>query len=110
MTGRISGDAKGRISENRHASVLQELAQERAASLGRAGQRLERALEALAALGEGSGPGDPPRTERLEEAGEALFFYIVQREACGLRDSAEILDELRVPREVQLRMGVRRRR
>jgi hypothetical protein len=110
MTSRLSGDAKRRVSESRHSSVLQELAQEKAASLGRAGQRLERALAALQEFDAGSGPGDFQRAARVEEAGEALFFYIVQREACGLRDSAEVLHEFRVPREVQLRMGVRRRR
>ena len=39
-------------------------------------------------------------------AGEALWYYVVQREACGLRDVEIVLREFRVPREVYLRMGL----
>jgi hypothetical protein len=98
-------------SEGAHQAVTLEIAQEKAASLGRAGRRLDDALAALQRL-DGSGPARPPSAERedaLTEAAEALFFFVVQREACGLRDTAELLRELGVPMEVQLRMGVRPR-
>jgi hypothetical protein len=106
----MAGDRDGmsRKSEHLYQVTLKEIAQEKAASLGRAGRRLEDALAALEVLdGTGSTEG---RVEIIEEAGEALFFYIVQREACGLFDSAEIFRELRVPEEVRRRMGLRKRR
>jgi hypothetical protein len=80
-----------------------ELLQEMAASLGHAGRRVERALEALA-----TSPPDE-REERVQQAGELLWYYVVQREACGLRDTEDLLDRLGVPGEVRLRMGHRMR-
>lgn len=78
-----------------------ELLQEMAASLGRAGRRLDGALRALAAAG-------PAQHEaHLEAAAEALWYYVVQREACGLRDTDDVVDRMAVPREVRLRMGCR---
>jgi hypothetical protein len=61
-----------------------EFAQERAATLGRLGRALEFALSALSQI-------DSPRHERerlVEEASVALWHFVVQREACGLRDFA----------------------
>lgn len=105
----MRGPISDRLANRFHDATVAEIAAEKASSLGRAGRRLEAALTALHDL-------DPRvdsierREELLDEAGEALFFYLVQREACGLRDSAEVLDALRVPRAVQLRMGIRRRK
>ncbi len=104
----MRGPTPDRLANRLHDATVTEIAEEKAASLGRAGRRLEAALAALRDL-------DPRedsierREELLDEAGEALFFYLVQREACGLRDSAEVLEALNVPRAVQLRMGVRGR-
>jgi len=99
--------ALNRASETRFGATLNEIAQEKAASLGRAGRRLELALEKLRDH-EGSSAGAADvRARLLDEAGEALLYYVVQREACGLLDTATILAEMRVPPEVHLRMGVR---
>jgi hypothetical protein len=38
-------------------------------------------------------------------AGEALWYYVIQREVCGLRDSEAVMRQLGAPREVRLRMG-----
>ncbi|MET0400083.1 MAG: DUF6665 family protein [Longimicrobiaceae bacterium] len=66
--------------------VLQaELVQEKVANVARMGRRLEDALVA--------------------RAGEALWHFVVQREACGLRDADDVVRQMRVPREVRLRMG-----
>jgi hypothetical protein len=46
------------------------------------------------------------RTELLEAAGYALWCFIVQREACGLRDQGAVIREYRVPAEVPNRMGL----
>jgi hypothetical protein len=89
-----------RLPGNPPDPLRYELMQEMAASLGRAGRRLERALAALAAGCEGD--------DRLAEAAEALWYLVVQREACGMRNTEELMRELSVPVEVQLRMGPRR--
>jgi hypothetical protein len=39
------------------------------------------------------------------EAGHALWMFVVQREACGLRDSRTVMRNYNVPGEVQQRMG-----
>jgi hypothetical protein len=42
----------------------------------------------------------------VAEAGYALWLFVVQREACGLRDSRAVMRDYAVPTEVQLRMGL----
>ena len=39
------------------------------------------------------------------EAGHALWMFVVQREACGLRDSCTVMRDYDVPGEVQQCMG-----
>ena len=98
-----------RLQEERHAGTVAEIAREQAASLGRAGAKLERALARLAAwdAGEREPGAGPDGRERLRAvASEALWYYVVQREALGARDLETVLREYRVPREVYLRMGV----
>ena len=77
-----------------------EIAGEKASSLGRAGRRLESALAALASVEE----GEALRAARLEAA-DALWHYLVQREAMGLRDQRAILRAFKVPAEVEALMG-----
>jgi hypothetical protein len=84
------------------AAVELEFAQERASALGRLGRALEHALTALSHV-------DSAKAERqrlVEEASLALWHFVVQREACGLRDFSAVLRNYRVPREVAARMGV----
>ncbi|HEX2202118.1 MAG TPA: DUF6665 family protein [Longimicrobium sp.] len=96
-----------RAAERRHEGIEYEIAQEKAAALGRSARRLEDALSALAAFDAAPPPRDPARREALlRAAGETLWYYVVQREAVGMRDTEVVMRELRVPREVQLRMGV----
>jgi hypothetical protein len=101
-------------AENPAAALDYEIAREKASALGRLGRRLEAALAALAAFDTQSqeetfaSPG--AQRERREElvaaAGEVLWCFIVQREACGLRDSARAMRDYGVPVEVRLRMGI----
>ena len=89
-----------------------ELFQEKAATLGRLGAKLKTALDALAAHDASparGGDADAERAELVAAAGEALWYYVVQREVCGLRDTDAVLRHLGVPREVQLKMGMRPR-
>ena len=71
-----------------------EIVQEKAATLGRAGERLEAALAAALALAETlDGERDPARREALlceyeaarRQAAAARLMLVIQREAIGLR-------------------------
>ena len=66
---------------------------------------LEAALAALANF-DRANDADGARAGLVAAAGDALWCFIVQREACGLRDSRAVMREYRVPIEVQNRMGV----
>jgi hypothetical protein len=82
-----------------------EIAEERASALGRLGRRLEAALAALAACPRTAISERTVRDSLVEEAGYALWLFIVQREACGLNDSKHIMQTYGVPSEVYARMG-----
>ena len=96
------------------AALDYEIAQEMAAALGRLGRRLERSLLVLAQFDETvTVDGESRDRERrilVADAGDALWHFMVQREACGLRDSRQVMRDYRVPPEVQYRMGIRGRR
>jgi Family of unknown function (DUF6665) len=79
-----------------------EILAEKAGGLARAERRL------LAAL-------DVYREQHADDRGDATWAlvdavtcFVVQREACGLRDARQIYEWYRVPAEVVARMGVRR--
>ena len=88
-----------------------EIAQEKAAALGRLGRGLEQAIAALKTF-DANHP-EAARTEEtrrlrstlVETAGHALWLFIVQRDACGLRDTKAVMRDYRVPAEVQARAG-----
>jgi hypothetical protein len=89
-----------------------EIAQEMAGTLGRLGSALERALRALAEFDAARPPEAPTprascaqRRELVAAASRALWHFIVQREACGLRDGRQVLRDYAVPPEVRDRMG-----
>ncbi len=88
-----------------------EIIQEQAAALGRLGRCLEDALRRLRELdaarsGRTPGAADKARRRMLViEAGHALWMFVVQREACGLRDVRTVMRDYQVPPEVQYRMG-----
>ncbi len=93
-------------------AIEYEILQERAAALNRLGNRLQQALDALRAFDARQPGGTASSAEDLRErqslvnaAGEALWYFVVQREACGLRDSEAVMREYGVSREVWLRMG-----
>ncbi len=90
-------------------SVEKEIAGEKAAALGRTARKLEGALEKLRrfdadAAGGRRGRGADARAELVESAGEALWAYIVQREAVGLVDAEYIRKEYSVPEDVWTHM------
>jgi hypothetical protein len=75
----------------------------------RLGRRLEAALAALAAYPPTAISERTTRDSLVEKAGYALWLFIVQREACGLNDSRQVMQTYRVPKEVYARMGPSRR-
>ncbi|HEX2077288.1 MAG TPA: DUF6665 family protein [Longimicrobium sp.] len=98
-------------NEGGQLDVLQyEVLQEKAAVLARLGRRLQSALDALAAFDASGGTGAGERDALVGAAGEALWYYVVQREVLGLRDAETVMREMQVPREVRLRMGLNRSR
>ena len=88
-----------------------ELAEERASALGRMGRALEQALakwrEFDAAQPRAEAPAPAPLARRMlvRQAGHALWMFVVQREACGLRNNRMLMRDYNVPGEVQLSMG-----
>jgi hypothetical protein len=106
-----------RTRAERGANALDyEILQEQAAALGRLGRALEAALAALSEYDKAvaarpenfAGPISPAtgtREQLVQRASDALWCFVVQREACGLRDPRPIVCDYRVPREVYNRMG-----
>jgi len=76
-----------------------------ALSRGRVGRALEAALAALADYDNGQSERDATRARLVQDASDALWCFMVQREACGLRDQRLIVRDYRVPPEVFNRMG-----
>jgi len=110
MTLRVPGKPSSDLWRKSPAGVLDyEIAQETASALGRHGRALEAALKDLADF---DAAGPPPQTSDgsarpalVAAAAQALWHFIVQREACGLRDAGTVVRMYRVPAEVQHRMG-----
>ena len=112
MTVRMPRSAFGRGMATRapRDTLDYEIAQEQAFTLGRLGRQLEAALAALTAFdaaraGEPDATAANTRTALVAEAGVALWYFIVQRESLGLRDSARVLRDYRVPKDVYASMG-----
>jgi hypothetical protein len=88
-----------------------EIVQEQASALGRMGRALEQALARLREFDDAHASSGRPaaptaRRKLVMEAGHALWMFVVQREASGLRDSRHIMRTYNVPAEVQLCMGL----
>lgn len=117
MTLRPPRPPRSQLPEPRENPLAYEIAREQAGALGRLGGALEQAIAALAefdraacARREDFAAADAPppggaRAELVRRASDALWCFIVQREACGLRDPRPVLRDYRVPTEVHERMG-----
>ncbi len=88
-----------------------EMAQEKASALGRMGWALEEALarlrefDAIHSRSGASASAQQARRTLVAQAGHALWMFVVQREACGLRDNRTLMRDYNVPSEVQQCMG-----
>jgi len=92
-------------------AIDQEIAQEKAESLGLAGQRLETALRELRDY-DGCTTSQPDATGAIRNrlvarAADRLLAVIIQRESHGLRDPDYVVKFYSVPREIVARLGAR---
>ena len=87
-------------------AIEAEIMAEKGASLGRAGQRVETTLAELKAFDANDGAaGD--RAALVKAAATAVWYYFIQREACGVRDQKPAIAHYGIPREVLMRLGAR---
>ncbi|ESY64204.1 MULTISPECIES: DUF6665 family protein [Mesorhizobium] len=77
-----------------------EILAEKAAALGRAGQKVE---ETLARLRDNS--DEQIRSMLLKDAAKAVHAYFIQRELCGLRRHDAVIREYNIPKAVLVRLG-----
>ena len=88
--------------------IQRELAEERAGALGRSGRRLEDALALFRNHEAAEGRASAKRERLLWDLAERVEAFVVQREACGLRDSRHVLTFYGIPAEALARVGARR--
>ena len=93
------------VVQSGFATLQYEIAEERASALARLGRRLEAALTALAECPRTADSDRKIRDRLVEQAGYALWLFVVQREACGLNKFDHVIQVYRVPKEVIARMG-----
>lgn len=80
-----------------------EIMGEKASALGRAGEKVEKAIAALEAhTGDGA-----VRHRLVVQAAEAVYGYFIQRELCGFKRHHDVVADYRIPREVLARLGAR---
>lgn len=100
------------IAKNPSAALDYEIAQDMASALGRLGRALEASLKAIEdfdaanTLPATDASSPDARRKLVASAGNALWEFIVQREACGLKDTRQVMRDYRVPADVQSRTGV----
>ncbi len=81
-----------------------EVANEKAIALGLAGTKVSTAIAAL------KGAIDPDEQEAaLGAAAVAVQHFLIQREACGLRDPRGVVEDYDIPRQVMARLGASRK-
>ena len=87
-----------------HSGIEDELRQEQAASLKRSAKKLQAALAELAEC-----PDGHAREALLEAAAERAWYFVILREQMGLTHTNPALDFYKVPGEVRVRMGAKKR-
>jgi hypothetical protein len=80
-----------------------EILAEKAAALGRAGERAENCLERL----KGYEHGVDDRAALVKQTADAVYAWFIQRELCGFRRHDDIIREYAIPKEVLVRLGAR---
>jgi hypothetical protein len=100
MTLRIPGAPPSSVDVIQH-----EIVAEKVASLGRAGNAVERTMAALRAF---DGDDAAARDELVQRAADAVFAFMVQRELMGSGSHQAAFETYGVTREVLARVGVQR--
>jgi hypothetical protein len=90
--------------EGGYAVLQQEIVAERASSLGAAEKRVVATLAAWRAAEE------TEKAEQLSAARNAVWAYFVQRELCGFRRHADVINDLSIPPTVLNGLGETPRR
>lgn len=90
-------------------AIQKEIRAEKAGALARAVEALEAALRELAGHDAAGQRRPGARAELVADAGERLWFVVIQREAMGVLRHEVLYEVLRVPAEVRRAMGPRRR-
>ena len=104
MTLRLPGQFSPSTAAGTGADLLDhEILAEKAAALGRAGERAETSLARL----ERHRGGEEERLALLREAADAVYAWFVQRELCGIRRHDEVIRHYRIPGQVLARLGAR---
>jgi hypothetical protein len=93
-------------SEALLSALDQELAGEMADALGRAGRKVEAALQRCT---EARGNSAEALSAALDEAAQAVFALSVQRELCGLRNQSAMIRQYDIPENVMARVGITRK-
>ncbi|MBL3684192.1 hypothetical protein F2981_07280 [Sinorhizobium meliloti] len=86
-----------------------ELMAERADTLGAQWPEGRKAMAALNAM-TATGTRLPNGERLLDEAADAVWAFLIQREICGLRDSRDAVRRYGIPKEVMARVGIVRKR
>ena len=103
MSQRMSAMWPGLPADSGLDLLGHEILAEKAAALGRAGEKARVALARLKAHPD-SGEG---REALLKASAEAVHAYFIQRELCGLRRHDAIIREYEIPRAVLVRLGAK---
>ncbi|MDX8456083.1 hypothetical protein RFM98_25450 [Mesorhizobium sp. VK9D] len=93
----LTGPSAGELAFD---ALGHEILAEKAAALGRAGQRVEETLAKLRDNAE-----EQLRPQLLKAAAAAVHAYFIQRELCGLRRHDAVIREYSIPRAVLVRLG-----
>nr|WP_182551506.1 DUF6665 family protein [Phyllobacterium myrsinacearum] len=88
------------LSQSSAPSALDyEIMGEMAASLGRAGEKVEKTLAQLAEA------NAPDREMFLKAAARAVHAYFIQRELCGLKNHDAAIRDFNIPPAVLVKLG-----
>jgi len=89
------------LAEAMFDALGHEVLAEKAAALGRAGERAEKALLQL----KNHAGDEADRAKLLKETAGLVYAWFIQRELCGFRRHDAVIRDLQIPREVLVRLG-----
>ena len=90
------------LGKTGHSGLEYEMLAEQAAGLGHAEKLFLKALQELDAIK----PGQNDTEEIYQRVANALYAYIIQREAVGHRKHDDVYELYKVPGQVRARIGV----